>query len=87
MRRNNLRLVFLAIGFLVFTAVQSRGFAAEKALFYQGKTLTFVINFAPGGPTDIESRIFAKHLSKHIPGRPWSFKTWAAVAVSRRSIT
>ncbi|HXV82356.1 MAG TPA: hypothetical protein VEG60_21010 [Candidatus Binatia bacterium] len=70
MRRNNLRLVFLAIGFLVFTAVQSRGFAAEKALFYQGKTLTFVINFAPGGPTDIESRIFAKHLSKHIPGRP-----------------
>jgi tripartite-type tricarboxylate transporter receptor subunit TctC len=37
---------------------------------YQGKTLNIVINFGPGGPTDIESRIFARHLSKHIPGRP-----------------
>ena len=32
--------------------------------------MTFVINFAAGGPTDIEGRIFAKHLSKHIPGQP-----------------
>lgn len=45
-------------------------FGAEKAPFYQGKTLNIVINFAAGGPTDIESRIFAKHLSKHIPGSP-----------------
>ncbi len=44
--------------------------SAEKAPFYQGKTLNFVINFAAGGPTDIESRIFAKHLPKHIPGQP-----------------
>ena len=45
-------------------------FAAEKTPFYQGKTLNIVINFAAGGPTDIESRIFAKHLSRHIPGQP-----------------
>ena len=44
--------------------------AAEKTPFYQGKTLNIVINFAAGGPTDIESRIFAKHLSRHIPGAP-----------------
>lgn len=44
--------------------------AAEKPPFYQGKTLNIVINFAAGGPTDIESRIFAKHLSRHIPGTP-----------------
>jgi putative tricarboxylic transport membrane protein len=38
--------------------------------FYKGKRLTVLINFAAGGPTDIESRIFAKHLPKHIPGQP-----------------
>jgi tripartite-type tricarboxylate transporter receptor subunit TctC len=59
---------FIAVS-LVFAA-GTLGFAAEKTPFYQGKTLTFVINFAAGGPTDIESRIFAKHLSKHIPGQP-----------------
>ena len=51
-------------------AVWKQGLAAEKAPFYQGKTLNFVINFAAGGPTDIESRIFARHLAKHIPGQP-----------------
>lgn len=35
-------------------AVWKQGFAAEKAPFYQGKTLTFVINYAAGGPTDME---------------------------------
>jgi tripartite-type tricarboxylate transporter receptor subunit TctC len=70
LRRKNSRLAALAISLLLFAAFQASGFAAEKAPFYQGKTLNFVINFAAGGPTDIESRIFAKHLSRHIPGRP-----------------
>ena len=43
--------------------------AAEKA-FYQAKTINFVINFAAGGPTDIEGRIVARHLPRHIPGQP-----------------
>jgi tripartite-type tricarboxylate transporter receptor subunit TctC len=38
--------------------------------FYQGKRLTLMINFAPGGPTDIEGRLLAKHLPKHIDGHP-----------------
>jgi hypothetical protein len=70
MKQNNSRLLFFAIGFSLFMADWTQGFAAEKAPFYQGKTLNFIINFAAGGPTDIESRIFAKHLSKHIPGQP-----------------
>jgi tripartite-type tricarboxylate transporter receptor subunit TctC len=40
--------------------------------FYQGKNVTFLINFAAGGPTDIEGRIVARHLVKHIPGNPRS---------------
>ena len=39
--------------------------AAEKA-FYQGKNVNFVINFAAGGPTDIEGRIVGRDLAKHI---------------------
>lgn len=42
--------------------------AAED--FYAGKRLTFLINFAPGGPTDIEGRLLARHLGKHIAGKP-----------------
>ena len=43
---------------------------SAQAPFYQGKNITFLINFAAGGPTDIEGRIVARHLAKHIPGNP-----------------
>ena len=43
--------------------------AAERP-FYQGKNVIFLINFAAGGPTDIEGRIVARHLAKHIAGNP-----------------
>ena len=38
--------------------------------FYKGKRLTLLINFAPGGPTDVEGRLLAKHIVKHIDGNP-----------------
>ncbi len=38
--------------------------------FYKNKRLTFLINFAAGGPTDIEGRLVARHIAKHIPGNP-----------------
>ncbi len=38
--------------------------------FYAGKRLTLLINFAPGGPTDVEGRLLAKHIVKHIAGSP-----------------
>ncbi len=44
--------------------------AAKSADFYQGKRLTILINFAAGGPTDIEGRLLARHIGKHIPGNP-----------------
>jgi tripartite-type tricarboxylate transporter receptor subunit TctC len=42
---------------------------ADEA-FYKGKRLTILINFASGGPTDIEGRLFARHLGRHIEGQP-----------------
>jgi tripartite-type tricarboxylate transporter receptor subunit TctC len=38
--------------------------------FYKNKRLTILINFAAGGPTDIEGRLFARHIAKHIQGDP-----------------
>lgn len=43
--------------------------SAESA-FYKGRTLTVIINYAAGGPTDIEGRLVAKYLPKHVPGQP-----------------
>ncbi len=43
---------------------------ARAVDFYQGKTLNFVINFTAGGPTDLEGRLVAKHLARHIAGSP-----------------
>lgn len=40
------------------------------AQFYKGKTVTILINFTPGGPTDIEGRIIGRHLGKHTAGNP-----------------
>ena len=44
--------------------------AQAQEPFYKGKRLTLLINFAAGGPTDIEGRLFAKYLVKHIDGAP-----------------
>ena len=44
--------------------------ARAEEPFYQGKRLTLLINFAPGGPTDVEGRLLAKHIIKHIAGNP-----------------
>jgi tripartite-type tricarboxylate transporter receptor subunit TctC len=38
--------------------------------FYKGKRLTLLINFAAGGPSDIEGRLLARHIVKHIDGAP-----------------
>jgi tripartite-type tricarboxylate transporter receptor subunit TctC len=40
------------------------------AQFYKGKTITMIINYPAGGPSDIEGRIVAQHLPAHISGRP-----------------
>jgi len=70
MARRAWRPLIVLCGLAIFLAERNPASAAEKPPFYQGKNLNIVINFAAGGPTDIESRIFAKHLSRHIPGTP-----------------
>src|SRR4026207_670682 len=59
----------VAVVALISLLAPARSQTAERP-YYQGKTGTFFINFSAGGPTDIEGRIVARHLAKHIPGNP-----------------
>jgi hypothetical protein len=43
---------------------------AAAADFYQGKTLTMIVGFAPGGGVDSQARTIARHLVRFIPGQP-----------------
>jgi hypothetical protein len=63
MKRNNLRLLFLVIGFSLLMAVWTQSFSAERPPFYQGKTLTFIINYMPEAPPILKAEL--PHLTAH----------------------
>jgi tripartite-type tricarboxylate transporter receptor subunit TctC len=70
MKRNSTRtLVVISVALTSVLWVAS-AFSAETPPFYRGKTLTVLINFATGGPTDIEGRLVARFLGRHVPGQP-----------------
>jgi tripartite-type tricarboxylate transporter receptor subunit TctC len=43
---------------------------ARAADFYQGKTITLIVGYAPGGGVDATARVVARHFAKFIPGQP-----------------
>jgi len=45
-------------------------FAAQAEDFYKGKTVTILVGFSPGGGFDLNARLLARHIGKHIPGNP-----------------
>ena len=57
------------IALCAFLAVAAPRAYAEDP-FYKSKRLNLLINFAAGGPSDIEGRLLAKHLVKHLDGAP-----------------
>lgn len=60
--------IALVLGLAAALAAASA--APATAQFYKGKTIAILINYPPGGPTDIEGRIVARHIANHIPGKP-----------------
>src|SRR5947209_19455979 len=57
-------LIWLTLG------VASPTSPAWAADFYQGKTLTVIVGYAPGGGVDASARAVTRHLGRFIPGRP-----------------
>src|SRR3970282_2406891 len=67
-RLNNKLWVFawvLLVPLILGTPVLALG-----ASYYEGKTLTIVVGYKPGGGYDRYARLYAKYLPKHIPGSP-----------------
>jgi tripartite-type tricarboxylate transporter receptor subunit TctC len=57
--------------FAALTAAAVAGFPqGVSAQFYKGKTITMIVNYPAGGPTDLEGRIVALHLPAHLPDKP-----------------
>jgi tripartite-type tricarboxylate transporter receptor subunit TctC len=59
--------MLVAIGLIALAAITPNSAAAQ---FYKGKTITMIVNYPAGGPTDLEGRIVAQHLPAYIPGNP-----------------
>ena len=56
---------------IIWTALAcSLAAAPAQAQFYKDKTLNLLVNYAAGGNSDLEARVFQQFLRKYIPGEP-----------------
>ena len=62
------RLRAALIGACAILVSASCALAADP--YYKGKRLSIMVNYAAGGPTDIEGRLFARHIARHLEGQP-----------------
>ena len=66
MKRRRMELSVALFLFLVLMTPQQ----LMAAPYYEGKVLTIIVGYGPGGGYDRMARVLAKHLSKYIPGNP-----------------
>jgi len=59
------RLLFWLSAGIIMIAAPSRGDD-----FYKGKTIRFIVGYAPGGGYDSYTRAVARYIGRHIPGNP-----------------
>lgn len=57
---------------LSFAAILALGAGAiaQGPVTFEGKTITMIIGYPPGGGTDVSGRLIAQYLAKHLPGSP-----------------
>ena len=55
---------------LVLGLIAALAAAPAPAQYYSGKTVTIVVGYKTGGGYDATARVLARHLPKHIPGKP-----------------
>jgi tripartite-type tricarboxylate transporter receptor subunit TctC len=65
--RRLLRLALLVLGLL---AGSGAGVLAQSAEPFAGKSVSLVNGFGPGGGYDLWGRTVARHIGRHLPGRP-----------------
>ena len=57
------------LGLIVLVAATCPAASAQDD-FYRGKTIRIVVGYSAGGGFDTYSRAIARHLAKHVPGKP-----------------
>ena len=62
------RLLAAAVMVVGLQGLDARAQTPEQ--FYAGKVIDFIIGYPPGGSNDIWARLLARHIGKHIPGKP-----------------
>jgi len=55
---------------ILFVLKPAAGFAQDAGPFAGGKPLTMIIGFGAGGGYDLWGRVVARHIGKHLPGKP-----------------
>ena len=63
-------LTLLGAGLLFAAATGAPAQAQSVEEFYRGKNVNVLIGVSPGGEYDLQARLVARHIGKHIPGRP-----------------
>jgi tripartite-type tricarboxylate transporter receptor subunit TctC len=65
-----MKIRLLALIATVLLVAQTSDGSADAEDFFKGKTINIYIGSAPAGGYDVYSRLIARHLGDHIPGRP-----------------
>ena len=62
--------VLTLVSLLALGVPATRSYADPVADFYRGKTVNVLIGVGVGGEYDLQARMVARHLGRHIPGSP-----------------
>ena len=62
--------VRFACSFVPLLLAMQPSHAQPVADFYRGKTVQLLIGYTAGGGYDLNARVLARHMGKHIPGNP-----------------
>src|SRR6266699_4371908 len=69
-RRNSICALWGALIGASLVAGPTTALAAGAEEFYKGKTVNLIIGYSVGGGYDLYGRLLARHIGRHIPGRP-----------------
>ena len=58
------------LAFLLVLSLSLPATAQTVEQFYAGRTITIIVPTSPGGINDISGRLVARHLARHLPGKP-----------------
>lgn len=67
---NRSRMTLFAAAIVGFAVAATAAMAEDVAQFYRGKTIRMVIGYGVGGGYDLNARLAARFLGKHLPGNP-----------------